>query len=305
MRNQDDSQTPRNPPEEVVPSGFKMRDSNASLPYSPDLLLSSSPSEKKSRAPGAPGDVTSAPAEAIGQDALDDLLPGPTTPLDEACVVRADGLPPWPSPERTGTPRVPPAPRIPESAPDLKVAALLVTAYRGAVRARFGCRAWTVFGRGGNLTKSKHYPLLVATGRLLREKDIAPAAWATWSVDSWVAMCEAKRAERKNAGKKAGKLRPPPVAWTYSTERLVEREGWFCSESGEYSCPRVVRSREERTLYAKWSALTLVPQAGRAALLARLFPTGWLAALEEVRMANRVVQAQIDAAVTRDGWVWV
>lgn len=180
-------------------------------------------------------------------------------------------VPPWellarpgvpPSPANGGCGQlavVPPPPKVREEMTTDERVILLARAYRGAVESRTGKPCWAMGGKDPR--RWRDYAMMAECAEALLAEDIAPAAWAAWSVDLW-------RSSR-------GKDRPPPVRWCLSPKRVEEKAGWFRSEEGGYSGGRVVTGRMHARLWEKWNGMAQEmgdPDNDPAEVLERWFP---------------------------------
>lgn len=210
------------------------------------------------------------------------------------------GVPPIPTRDVVGEAVMPRAPLIDPEAAGVGLVEALAVAYRAAVRNRFGVESHAL--RRGELAKSKWFEALHRAAVILREKGVAPIAWAAWSCDVWIRYGEAK-----------GK--PPPIAWVYGPARILERVGWFSSEGHTLTEGRIVEGPEcvamrKRYLAMRW-AITRSRAATSeevAAIVARYFPAegpgSYAATVARVREENRQAQEQLCRRVQAGEYVW-
>lgn len=206
------------------------------------------------------------------------------------------GVPSYPGPTVMPPAVVPRPPKLPEDLSDLDVAQWLAKSYRGAVEARYGERCY-VLARRGELAKSRFMKVLVDGGRTLSDYDIAPAAWAAFSVEVW---------KRHESSKK-----PPPINWMFAPNRIEERREWFEEEEGAYNGGRVVYGEAAQDLMRRyvqmlgtltWAKKTEVEVKK---VVERFFPDGLYDRLLAVaREQARDDQRLLDEAVVRGEWVW-
>ncbi len=199
--------------------------------------------------------------------------------------------------------RVPPPARLdPDAGMERKVS-ILLACYRGAVQARTGKRSG-VFLRGG-VRKSRYWGALCGSVKALQEHDIAPAAWAAWSVDLWHAK------EDKKA---------PPLMWVWGAKRIEDRRGWFRRTSDDSTAvgllwadraKRLVTAwdRMERLLWTEWDGVT-TPDVADA--LGSVLGVPADRAWDEWRGLHRRALRDIDdatkrlkaASATGEVWLW-
>jgi hypothetical protein len=174
---------------------------------------------------------------------------------------------------------LPEPPTLPKESTDEERAERLAQTYQAVCRARYDV-VWRY--RRGAIARSKHFKMLRATGAYFVEKDIAPAAWVSWSFEVWRSM---------------GNTKPPPIGWVFGMKRVEERRGWFSSEASSHGGGQLVDVPARRELVARWYALRMaILREGAwldpSALVARYFPgKTW------DRMARR---AKLDAEATKN-----
>jgi hypothetical protein len=169
----------------------------------------------------------------------------------------------------------------------------LARAYVGAVRKRFPPELTKFLPLArGNVTKSKHYKLMLAAAEALIELEVPPAAWCLWCCDVW--------RERGNAGY-------PPVGYVFSVKFIRERHGWFASEENDYAGGRLLLTDEVRELYRLWQRAATAADGARgggeaavAAAVARVMPAGaWERAVrrakESLAAARRNIREHAEA----------
>jgi hypothetical protein len=153
---------------------------------------------------------------------------------------------------------------LPAHLDDDELCYALARAYRGAVASRTGKPCY-LLSRGIPRNWKCHAQLLGAA-KLMQELEIAPAAWAAWSVDVWADMGKPpKPARAGKAGVAPKQARPrarrrrwgskptgAPLAWVFSPERVRERWGWFRSEENQYEGGRTIFGPVQRALMAKY-----------------------------------------------------
>ena len=143
-------------------------------------------------------------------------------------------LPEAPDPQTIRAVRVPPPARLDPEAGMTERVRTLLACYRGAVTARTGKRCGV--GLSGDPKRSRYWRALCAAVKALHEHEIAPAAWAAWSVDQWLA-------------KEDGKA--PPLPWVWSAKRIAQHRGWFRRTAGDHVAP-LVMPRAARDVLTAW-----------------------------------------------------
>jgi hypothetical protein len=205
----------------------------------------------------------------------------PTSPLD--------GCPPLP----WGLVRFATVPNPPNLAPEMKPderAHRLADAFRGALASRFPDATDFSF-RNGVLSRSKHYPMLLEAAEFMVARELAPAAWAAWSMDVWKTYTE--------------KSRPPTVAWVFGPKRLVEKRGWFESQESSYLGGTLLPTPKRDALFRRYMSLRYAIHNARAwddpaPFVARFFPDDLFDRLvaearAEVERARARVQREVDS----------
>jgi len=192
---------------------------------------------------------------------------------------------------------VPDPPKLKADMSDATLAGLLVAAYRGAVQARFGKKSGVLTARGA-VEKSKLFPALVAAARALREKQIAPVAWAAWSCAVWCDYTPKGRA-----------VQPPTLAWMFLEARLA-KSGWFEQESGNGMGGSLVIAPAARELSARYYAMRFEMAwaqsvAEMQTIADRIFPPGLYDGLvTEAKAQTRETQESLNRAAANGVWIW-
>jgi hypothetical protein len=214
---------------------------------------------------------------------------------------RPAGVPPYPGAAAVPPAYVPNPPQLDATKPEREQVEVLLRAYRGAVESRYKGRCW-VLARG-ELTASKLYPGLVATARVLIENEIAPAAWAAFSVDVWQRHGDERLAKK-----------PPPLRWVYSARRVEEKHGWFRSEESSYGGGRVVWSEAHHELRRRYDSMLADlrrAQSPSSQDVAKIVSTyfGERAELyaqlvSEATKASQETQARLRYLAQKGEWIW-
>lgn len=206
------------------------------------------------------------------------------------------GVPRYPGPAVAVPARVPPPPRLPEGLPDKDAVEWLLRAYRGAYTSRTKKKCWVNLGK--NPAKSKNWKPMLEAAQLLRDHEIAPAAWCLWSMELWAKYG------------KAGTT--PPLLWVFGKGRINEREGWFKHEAEHYTESRLVFSPFAQELLRRYAFMQrelilsgAQDEAAVAVVVQRWFPGKLYDELSECAKARaQDDQARMTAAVRRGDWIW-
>jgi hypothetical protein len=210
----------------------------------------------------------------------------PTSPLD-GCPPLPWGLVPFAT-----TPNPPTL--APEMKPDER-AIRLADAFRGAVGSRFPDEPDFSF-RHGVLSRSKHYPMLLEAAEFMVARELAPAAWAAWSMDVWKVYAE--------------RTRPPTVAWVYGPKRLAEKRGWFESEETSYLGGTLLPTPKRDALFRRYMSLRYAIHNARAwsdpaPFVAKFFPDDLFDRLVgEARAEVERVKARVQREVDEGRFFW-
>ena len=224
-------------------------------------------------------------------------------------IVRAfapgDIVPRYPTPNELCMARLPAPPRLREEHGDDERVRLLLRAYWGATNAHFGEPNLVL--ANCDVRASAYWRKLLDAAEVLYDLDIAPAAWCSFSCDVW-----------RNNDKRGGK-RPPPIAWVFGVNRILERAGWFAHERGSYGGGRILFSPLHKTICAKFSGLMrfLAREQTRvvdctpeqacervAALVEQFFPGGWREWFERGRVEGRAGHEKLAAMLAHGDYVW-
>jgi len=208
-----------------------------------------------------------------------------------------NGVPRFPGPTVMPPATVPGPPMLPEGLGDEEAVDRLLKAYRGATEARTKKKCW-VLSRAGEARKSKHWPVLLAAARKLEEFEWRPGAWVMWRLDSW--------AEMHPRSKEA------PLKWVFSVAAMEEHGGWFESESGHYSAPRIIYNPLAQDVLRRYQAMQmelLVRGAVGEAAVKQVVEKHWPgdAYRRAVAAANARTQEDqmlINRRIQRGDWVW-
>jgi hypothetical protein len=176
----------------------------------------------------------------------------------------------------------------------------LLTLYRSACEAKFKKRAWT--GRG-DVHKRPYYAALVETLRLLRQLEIAPAAWCSFSLDLW-------KAGDERASGSVGLRKVPPLPWVWSPKRLAEKRGYFRGIEDGYRGGRLVFGPTHKKLLERYAEMMRAVHASHSVeesqvAVERYFPPGAYENLIEGARAEAADNSRrLRAMVERGEWVW-
>lgn len=212
-------------------------------------------------------------------------------------------VPPFPGQEVVAPVSVPDPPRLRAGLSERAAATVLVRAYRGAIESRYG--------RGGTYRLppelkmvDANLPLLAAAGRLLAAEEIAPAAWAAWSVDIW----------RDYVASRSSNENPPRPAYVFGAKRLEDPRvrGWFAREGGAAAGGRVIFTPEHRALVLRWQRMKheamrrgAVTAEELSAVAFRWWPPGAFdAAVRRARDAASREERALRDRVERGEFVW-
>jgi hypothetical protein len=174
----------------------------------------------------------------------------------------------------------------------------VVRAYRGAIESRYGGRCWVL--AQGDIQRSKFFAPLCAAVRALEAHEIAPAAWASWSVDVW----------RSQESKPTAQ---PPLLWVFGAKRIDERHGWYRSVTGDGNTQRIVVPAALASLRQRWGRMMRVLwtryHGGRPDDLLRevteaFFPNGFDQELADVRADLDHSRVRLLRAVEEGVWCW-
>jgi len=154
----------------------------------------------------------------------------------------ARALPPFPGPDVIKPVVVPGPAKISPGCSDLEAVKMLVGAYQDSVESRWpGQRCWSF--RRGEITKSKHWPLLLAAATRMRDLEIAPGAWCLFSADVWREHSTAANAP------------PPPPTFVFAKSRMENRLDWFDDECDRYRGGHAMFAPAHLALAQRWKDL--------------------------------------------------
>lgn len=247
--------------------------------------------------------------EERGGDALASgrLGPPPSSlaglPVEALLRVAGRGVvPPFPGQEVVAPAAVPDPPRLRPGLTERAAAVVLARAYRGAVESRYGRRAASRLPPEARMVDG-NLPALAAAARLLEAAEVAPAAWAAWSVDVW-----------RDYVAKGTRENPPRLPWVFGAKRLEDPRvlGWFAREGGAAAGGRVIFTPEHRALVLRWQRMRAevlrtgaITPAELAAVALRWWPPGaFAAAVSRARDAASREERGLRERVERGEFVW-
>lgn len=133
------------------------------------------------------------------------------------------------------------APLIEESWPERYRIEFLLSEYRAAHREVFGKDTFS-YRKPGSLVRSKWAPRLAKAAAFMLEKDIAPRAWAIWSMEY----------------SKSKKRKAQPIAILFALGTLQKRYGWFRrSGHGAAEQTMLISKQHAEQLYRRQEAQKL------------------------------------------------
>lgn len=220
-------------------------------------------------------------------DLVEETLVGTADPSDRQRI-RALGLrliPPDPSP-LVPTIAVPPPKPLDPTWSDTHAATFLARVYREAVRQRMHIDAGAY--RSGDPLRWAGYTTLVRAAHELRRLELAPEAWAQFSMDVWVDHMQME-----------GLPRP---LWIWSPKRLNTHLAWYGERADVHAGRRHVLCAKHLRLVEDWRAMwaDLIgqrPQDRGAvdAVVARHFPgTTYETRLTSAKVEAVKVQRMVD-----------
>lgn len=213
----------------------------------------------------------------------------PTTPFP--------GLPPFPGMSLLGSATVPDPPLLDAALDVHQRAIVLVNTYRRVVENRTKQRCFA-FARGV-LSQSKHYPLLVKAAEALIEREIPPAAWIAWSIDTAAAT----------AADRGVPFKLPPLTVIFSPKAIRTPRGWFTRIGPNYAGGRVVIGRGQRTLFERYARMRAdIDREGAwddpATIVRRHFPEGYDQAVATVKAEIVATQKHLQERVAAGEVFW-
>ena len=199
-------------------------------------------------------------------------------------------IPPYPSSSYIGVAKIPAPPIIEEASSDLASVKTMLNVYRGAVEVRYGKKSYA-FTRG-NIQKSKYWKAFLEAATFLKENEIAPAAWAAFSIGVWGGYMNNKK--------------PPTANWVFSCKRLEENYSWFDREASSYGGGRILFSKSHSDILRRYSGLKREMFRSELTddLLEKWFPGGWEAFYEKAKQETASDQAQLRKLVREGKFIW-
>jgi hypothetical protein len=136
-------------------------------------------------------------------------------------------------------PRVPGWPKVRPDASDEERAKHLARAYRSAVTRCFpGQQVWAL---RGDVTRSKHFKLLVEAASVLESTGASPEKWAEFACEHW-----------KRAGARHLRDKPPGVKWVYSARVITKHAGAKNYAPRRRGAGTAIPGRRALKLQSKW-----------------------------------------------------
>ena len=165
------------------------------------------------------------------------------------------GVPPFPSNELVGMAYRPSPPEVKETMTDKEKVELLVKAYKGAVKSRYGKSDYSM---RGNLEEHRNFKALLSAANTLMEKGVAPAVWVMWKFDQSIAFWEKVDSDPEFAQKHKSKKRPKkysPIYIVYAKSAIAKQSGWCRSESVKYRDSQTYFSPTHKKLTVLWKKM--------------------------------------------------
>lgn len=250
--------------------------------------------------PEAPPPAAGLEAGRLGASPAE--LPG----LPWEAILRVAGrgvVPPFPGQEVVAPAVVPDPPRLRPGLSERAAATVLVRAYRGALESRYGRRGSYRLPPEGKLVEG-NLPLLSAAAAILAAEEIAPAAWAAWSVDVW----------RDYVATRSTNENPPRLSYVFGAKRLEDPRvrGWFARDGGAAAGGRVIFTPEHRALVLRWQRMkqdaarrgAVTPEELSAVALRWWPPGSYDAAVRRARDAASREERALRDRVERGDFVW-
>ncbi len=208
------------------------------------------------------------------------------------------GIPPFPGPDVAPAAYIPAPKKLPDDVKGVEAARWLLKAFRGAVESRYRKRCFVLAGRG-KLEKYKNLGKLIEAAELLRDHDIAPAAWAMFSVDAWLKYGIGKGLPRLN--------------WVFSPKRVEDHHEWFGGEEVHYTARRAVHGRAAQELIRRHHRMRIDLASSGAqteeevkVVVDRYLPGSLYDDLaQKARERATDDQVRISDAAARGEWVWL
>lgn len=200
------------------------------------------------------------------------------------------GLPPFPSTEETHV-RVPGPPRLPEGLTDAEALAWCGEWYYAALRSReVTCPRIRMAGR----TKAYFEDAL----EVWREKEIRPAAWIAWRVDSIIVKMP-RNARRRWM---------PSFPQILSTKALTEQRWQYRQVESQYTAAQLRPSRAGAALMGKLNELWVYAHRASAAQIRMAvdsaFPEGYAKARRAVIEKTEAERQGVLDRVKAFEWIW-
>lgn len=236
-----------------------------------------------------------------------------TTPVassESASLSTPREVPDYPGISVVPAPYVPSPPLMDATLDEVSRVRRLLTIYDGAVRSRYKvARPATRIGKavlvddpltGGKVRATRmqdakqFIPLAAAADALVR-LEVAPAAWAAFSVDVWKRFSDGTR--------------PPPLTWVWSRDRIVERREWFQSEENGYVGRRLVLTKAHHALLRRYNAMRYAlirsdPEQHSAIIEKHFHGDKYARLVEAARRATLSEQHRLNEQAEIGAWLW-
>ncbi len=212
------------------------------------------------------------------------------------------GLPLYPGNSVVAAAAVPDPPKLMPDDTEERAVRLLAWGFRGAVEREYGASTFLLAKLS---PKSKSYVLLAQAAQLLRQYDIAPAAWCAYAVRRWYL------ARTHSPGYvKGAPVALPPVGVIFSPAQIDKRlsdEDHRDTVESLIRGGRLVFGKTHKALLVRYQAMRSAVIGGqpRAEALALFFPgSSYDELVEAARVEAKEIRHRLEADVARGKMVW-